>query len=241
MTLHPHVAGLLPVLDPRWRAKIFRGGLLLCLPFVGWPAVLGYRARFVRHLFAPEAAALPDWREGFWGFVRDGLWAMTVIFGYLAPLYAMVAWLAIGRGYLPGMGALGLTLGFAAFPIFSTLSFPVAVTLLLRDGWLHGGECASALAVWALLIFLVPAGFLQVTLKGRHRHAFAVWRTVPFVVRNLRAYAAAWWYSGLMSLCGHLCLPLALSGVTLFRSVVATLFRRNNVTMATRRSLCAGV
>ncbi|MCA8973595.1 MAG: hypothetical protein KDC98_02685 [Planctomycetes bacterium] len=34
---------------------------------------------------------------------------------------------------------------------------------------------------------------------------------------------------------------VTVSGVTLFRSVVATLFRRNNVTMATRRSLCAGV
>lgn len=213
MTLHPHAAGLMPLLDPQWRAKIWRGGLVLCLPFVGWPAVLGYRSRFVRHLFAPTPAPLPDWREGLWGFVREGLCAMMVIFGYLAPLYILVAWAAVARGFVPGAGAAALAAVFAAFPIFSTLSFPIGALLLLQGGWLHTAECTLALAVWALLIFLVPAGFLQVSLHGRHRDAFAVWRTVPFVLRNLRAYAAAWWYSGLMSLIAHFCLPLAPWGV----------------------------
>jgi hypothetical protein len=73
VTLHPHVAGLLPTLDPGWRRKIFRAGLVLCIPVVGWPAVLGYRGRFVRHLFGPTTAALPDWSEGLFGFVREGL------------------------------------------------------------------------------------------------------------------------------------------------------------------------
>ncbi|MFO1078436.1 MAG: DUF4013 domain-containing protein [Planctomycetota bacterium] len=213
MTAHPHVAGLLPVLDPNWRKKIWRGGLLLCLPFVGWPAVLGYRARFVRHLFHPTTAALPEWDEGFWGFVLEGLRAMAVIFGYLAPLYLSVAWLAVSRGFVPDSGTAALTLAFAAFPIFSTLSLPVGALLLTHGGWLGGGECALLLAVWILLVFLVPAGFLQLSLGRGHCSAFAVWRTVPFVARNLRAYAAAWWHSCIMSLTGHLFLPLAPWGV----------------------------
>lgn len=227
---HPHVAGLLPVLDPDWRAKIRRGGLLLCLPFVGWPAVLGYRARFVRHLFHPTAAALPDWEEGFWGFVREGLAAMAVIFGYLAPLYVAVAWLALERGFVPGSGTIVLAVAFAAFPIFSPLSFPVGALLLTRGGWVGGGECALALAVWALLVFLVPAGFLQVSLGRSHWGAFALWRTVPFVARNLRAYAAAWWHSGIMSLTGHLFLPFAPWGVVWCYLGILTLFNEILIT-----------
>lgn len=213
MTLHPHAAGLLPLLDPRWSAKIWRGGLVLCLPFVGWPAVLGYRACFVRHLFTPHREPLPDWRDGLWKFVLEGLCAIAVIFAYLAPVYAAVAWLAASRGFVPGSGTIALALAFAAFPIFSTLSLPVATLLLTRDGHVLPIECVAVLASWCVLVFLVPAGFLQVSQHGRHRHAFAIWRTVPFVVKNLRSYAAAWWHSGLMSLVGHLCLPLAPWGV----------------------------
>src|SRR5204863_6693750 len=57
------------------------------------------------------------------------------------------------------------------------------------------------------------AGFLQVSMTGRHRAAFAVWRTLPFVARHLRGYCGAWWRSGIMSLAGHLALPLSPWGV----------------------------
>jgi hypothetical protein len=232
MTLHPHTAGMLPVLDPAWRRKILRGGLLLLVPFLGWPAVLGYRARFVSHLFHDTEAPLPDWREGFLGFAAEGLRAMAVIFGYLLPLYAIVTWLAWSRGFVPDTGTLALALVFAAFPIVSTLSLPLGCLLLASSdhGWLSARECIAVLALWTLLIFLIPAGFLQVSLHGRHRAAFAVWRTVPFVLRNLRAYLSAWWYSGLMSLCGHLALPLAPWGVVWCYLAILYLFNEVLVT-----------
>ena len=85
-------------------------------------------------------------------------------------------------------------------------------------------ECAVAVALWAAIVFVVPAGFLQVTLHGRHRAAFAIWRTLPFVRRNLRAYAAAWWHSGLASLGGHFALPIAPWGVVWCYLAIVALF-----------------
>jgi len=214
--LHPHAAGLYVILDPDWRRKIFRGGLLLCIPVLGWPAVLGYRTRLVRHLFADLPAPLPDWEGQFFGCVRDGLKAMAVIFGHLLPIYVAIAVTVHGRGYVPDRTALWLLALFVAFPIFSTLSLPLAclgLTLGAGGPWLSPGECALAIASYALVVFLVPAGFLRVSQTGRFRDAFAFWHSVPLVCRNLAAYAEAWWYSGLMSLGGHLALPLAPWGV----------------------------
>jgi hypothetical protein len=224
--LHPHVAGLVAIADPRWRAKLFRGGLLLCIPVVGWPAVLGYRARFVHHLFAPTPELLPDWREGFWGFVGEGLRAMAVIFGWLWPLYVVAAWLALGRGFTPGAATAWLTLGFVLFPIFATLSFPTMCLLLAgaEHHWLSGTECAVLVAAYALLVFLLPAGFLEVTRTNHYRSAFAIWRTLPFVLNQLGPYCKAWWYSGLMSLCGHFALPLAPWGIVWCYLAIVLLF-----------------
>lgn len=215
MSLHGHVAGLLPVLDPAWRQKIFRGGLLLCIPMVGWPAALGYRARFVRHMFGATEAPLPDWDEGFFGFVYQGLLAMAVIFGYLLPLYVALALTVTARGFAPDATWAWLAAGFVVFPIFSPLAFPVACALLTAGDapWLSRGESAAFTAAYAFVVFLIPAGFLEVSRTGRHVSAFALWRTLPFVVRNLGTYLEAWLRSGLMSLAGHFALPIAPWGV----------------------------
>lgn len=212
---HGHAAGLLPVLDPAWRRKVFVGGLVLCIPVLGWPAVLGFRARFVRHLFAPTPAPLPDWNAGLAGFVREGLLAMAVIFGYLLPLYVVLAIVVCDRGFVPEARWAWLGAAFVAFPIFSTLSLPVACVALATapELWLSVPECAAFLAGYAAIVFLVPAGFLEVTRTGRHRSAFALHRTLPFVARSFAPYCAAWLRSSAMSLTGHFALPLAPWGV----------------------------
>ena len=70
--LHPRSAALALLLDPEWRRKLWLGGLVLCLPVIGWPAVLGYRAAFIRNLREPAPSALPPWRGQFWSHVVLG-------------------------------------------------------------------------------------------------------------------------------------------------------------------------
>ena len=226
MILHPHQAGLLPTLDPHWRQRLWVAGLVLCLPVIGWPALLGYRAGLVRHLRHDHATLLPAWRGRFAEHLGHGLRAVAVIFGHLAPLYIALGVLAWRRGYGPEPGAVAVASVMLAFPIFATLSFPLAcLHLTLRpEPILPTNACVVALGLWALLVFLVPAGFLAVSRTGRYRDAFA-WRwTLPFVWRNLGTYTRAWWYSGLMSLAGHLALPLAPWGVAWCYLAIVALF-----------------
>jgi hypothetical protein len=167
----------------------------------------------VRHLLHDTEHALPDWRDGLLGFVGEGLRAMVVIFGHLAPIYAAVAWTVVARCFVPTPVTVWLTIGFVAFPLFAPLSLPIACLLLAHGGWLAIGEAALASGAFTAVVFMIPAGFLQVSRTGRHRDAFAIWRTLPFVAANLRAYGRAWWHSGLASLTGHFVLPLAPWGV----------------------------
>jgi hypothetical protein len=203
-----HAAGLFVLDDPGWRRKILRGGLLICLPVVGWPAILGYRRALAAALFGTEPV-LPPWEGRFLAYLLDGLRAMCVIFGYLAPLYALAGWLAYSRGFRPGVESAAVAGFFVLFPIFSTLSLPIAAALLVHGGRLAPGEAAAFGGAYAAIIFIVPAGFLEVSRTGRHRSAFAVWRTLPFLARNLRGYASAWWNAGLASLFGHAVLPFS--------------------------------
>jgi hypothetical protein len=216
MSVHPHVAGLFPLADPAWRRRIFVGGLYLMMPLFGWPAILGYRKELVLHLFGDAAAPLPPWKGRFFHYFGEGLKSMGVIFGYLAPLYATLFGVVLARGFAPGATSALIVLFFVVFPIFSTLSFPTACFLLAfgRDrAWITPGELAAFLAAFSVVIFLIPAGFLRVTVTGRYRSAFHLGRTLPLIRRHFRAYLAAWWYSGLMSLLGHLTIPLAPWGV----------------------------
>lgn len=237
MALHGHVAGLCALADREWRAKLWTIGLWLFVPCLGWPAVLGYRTRFVRHLFGEHAQTLPPTRGAFWGCAWDGLRAVGVIFGYLAPLYAILFALLLMRGWVPGGTALGLTAFFVAFPIFSTLSIPISCLLFAaaRPAWLSPLEASLFLAGYALLIFVVPAGFLEVTRSGRYRSAFALWRSLPFLVRNLADYVEAWLKSGLMACLGHSVPPLAPWGVAwCYLSIIVNF---NEILLRSQRTL----
>ncbi len=213
--LHPHAAGLVAVLDPDWRGKIWIGGLLLLIPVLGWPALVGYRSRFVPRLLGSEAPLLPSWRDETAAQVRDGLKALAVIFGYQLPLFVALGSVAATRGYVPEATAGWLCAFFVAWPIFSTLSFPVACLslALAPEAWLTQREALAFVGAYGLLVFLIPSGFLQVSLTRRYRSAFAFWRAIPFVLRHFRLYLEAWWHSALMSLAGHLAVPFSPWGV----------------------------
>ena len=193
MRLHAHVAGLCPLADPDWRRKLWVVGWWLFVPVLGFPAALGYRSRFVRHLFGETASVLPETRGAFWGCALEGLRAVGVIFGYLAPLYAATFGLVVARGWTPGPGAAALTAFFVAYPIFSTLSLPTACVLLAADegAWLSPAEAAAVIGGYVVVVFLIPAGFLLVSQSGRYRSAFDLRRSLPLLWRHFRAYCEA--------------------------------------------------
>ena len=102
------------------------------------------------------------------------------------------------------------------FPIFSTLAFRLAVAYWWfpgGPGLLHTGEAAALLTGYTVITFVIPAGFLQVSRTGEYLSAFRYDRSLPFLVRNFRAYVLAWYRSSVMSLCGHFAVPYSPWGV----------------------------
>lgn len=231
MKLHPHAAGLFATADPGWRRKIFVGGLLLLVPAIGWPTILGYRTALIRHLFEKTAVPLPPWRGRIAAYLLEGLKAMGVIFGYLLPLYAILGVTVTARGYAFGAPAALVALFFVAFPIFSTLSFPAACAIFTYHAWITPAECALLVGLYALVVFLIPAGFLRVSLTGRHLAAFQLWRTLPFLARHFVGYVKAWWHAGVMSLFGHLAVPFSPWGVVW--AYLAIIFLFNEILLQT--------
>lgn len=213
----PGVAeGLFLLHDPDWRRKVFVGGLLLMIPFVGWFATLGYRKALIPLLFHGDRPPLPEWRGRVWTHIWEGLKAGAVIGVQYLPLGVALAALLVSRGARFEPALLAAPVFFALFPIFSTLAFPLAVAYWAWPGGpavLHLWEAGALLAGYALVTFVIPAGFLQVSRTGRYSAAFRYHESLPFLVRNFRAYVLAWYRSSAMSLCGHLAVPYSPWGV----------------------------
>lgn len=201
--------------DPLWREKIrFGGWLLLLVPFVGWPAVLGYRKTLITRLRLGQSPVLPEWRGNVSTHFFEGLRALAIIFAHYVPLYVALWLLLLSRGFEPSSGYFYAVLFFLLFPIFSPLAFPVAVIFAgTQLAILSPHECFVFLASYACMTFLIPAGFLQVSLSGRYRSAFCFQRSLPWLIKNFGSYCRAWYLSSLMSLCGHFAIPFSPWGV----------------------------
>ena len=143
-------AGLFLLHDPEWRRKVFLGGLLLMIPFVGWFATLGYRKGLIARLYRGDQPPLPEWRGEVWTHIWEGLKAGAVIIVQYMPLGLLLATLLISRGSRFEPALVGASVFFVLFPIFSTLAFPLAV---LYWAWpagpslLHAEEAAASLLV----------------------------------------------------------------------------------------------
>ncbi|QEL16252.1 DUF4013 domain-containing protein [Limnoglobus roseus] len=213
----PGVAeGLFLLHDPDWRHKVFVGGLLLMIPVVGWFATLGYRKALISRLFQGDRYPLPEWRGEVWAHIWEGLKAGAVISVQYLPLCFALAALLASRDAPFGPRLLTASVFFALFPIFSTLAFPLAVVYWawpVGVAYLHPLEAVALLAGYGAVTFVIPAGFLQVSRRGRYAAAFRYHESLPFLVRNFRAYVLAWYRSGAMSLCGHFAGPYAPWGV----------------------------
>lgn len=208
MRLHAHAAGLFFVDDPDWRRKLWRGGLTVLTPFVGWHIVLGYRRHLIRHLIEGPSV-LPEWRGNTLRHFVDGLKASCVIFGYLAPLYVIAFAVAASRGFDAGDLSLWIPAVFVALPFLLPVSLPFALFALTREEWLRPAEAVSLAAAFALVVFVVPAAFLQVSRTGRFRSAFDLAALVAFLRWRFAAYSRAWLDSIPLALAAHLALPIA--------------------------------
>ena len=211
------ISGIFVVRDPLFREKIFFGGLLLLfLHPVGWPASLGYRKSLISRLFSGEEPLLPVWKGNVWYFFFEGLKAMGVIFGYLSPLYLALFLILYRNGVSPDAHWLLAAAFFCFFMIFSTLSLPLAILY-----WTFGSAgyrlpvpyAGALLLAFAVVVFFIPAGFLQVSKSGKYRSAFHVFAAFTMLRTHFKRYLLAWYRSAVMSLAGHLALPFAPWGV----------------------------
>jgi hypothetical protein len=211
------LAGAFVVRDPRWREKIYFGGLLLLLvhPFA-WPVILGYRKELIARVSSGIEPILPEWRGTIGHYFIEGVKAMGVIFGYLAPLYCALFFLLLTNGVTPSIYWLYSTLFFVVFTIFSTLSFPVAViywTVFSETYRLPAAVAVVLLLVFSAVVFFIPAAFLQVSKSGSYWSAFDVRAAASTLRLHFRNYLLAWYHSILLSLAGHFALPFAPWGV----------------------------
>ncbi len=204
------------VADPRWKSKIWTAGLVLLIPFIGWLALLGYRREAVFRLAEGASPILPNWEAGLWHYLRGGLQAVGVIHLYLSPLYLWFALRVANDSFIGSVPWVPVLLFFLAIPIFSTLIIPsgliyARVTLSTLD--VSEWELYALGAAFHLVVFFIPAGFLNVTRTRRMRSAFALWPAVQLIARHPRRYLEAWIGSSVMSLLGHFCLPFSPWGV----------------------------
>ncbi|QDV09999.1 hypothetical protein Poly30_55600 [Planctomycetes bacterium Poly30] len=232
MSVDPQAANLYPLLDPEWEAKTRHAGWLVLIPFFGWPMVLGYRKAQIEHFFWPQERAMPEWDGRHLEHCVNGFRAMGVIQLYLLPLWIALSLQVSAAGFRPGIETLIGCAICLAFLAFLNVAFPVLVTLFsLPVGggpYLERGDAAWMIALFHLIIFLLPAGFLRVSATGRFRSAFQLTRTIPLVVRRFRDYVTAWWYALFMNLPPLPLLPFApwgmfwgyLSSVALFNQIL---------------------
>jgi hypothetical protein len=182
-------AGRYVVADPRWKAKLWTAGLVLLIPFVGWPALLGYRREAVFRLADGASPILPDWEAGLWHYLRGGLQAVGVIHLYLSPIYLWFALRVANDAFVASVPWVPVVLFFLAAPIFTTLMIPAG---LVYARWMLPAldvsewELYALGAAFQLVVFFIPAGFLNVTRTRRMRSAFAVWPAVRLIARHPR-------------------------------------------------------
>ena len=203
--------------DPRWREKIFFGGLLLLLaPPIGWPAALGYRKALVGRLLSGKRPVLPDWNGQVWRHFIEGLKAIGVIFSYYCPLYLVLGILIGANGGVPNEYWLYTLFFFLLAPLFSPLAFPLIVIY-----WGFFGDpnplgiqtTAMLLLLFATTTFVIPAGFLQVTRSGSCLSAFQLFEALSLIRRRFQLYLRAWYHSMVMSLIGHFAIPFSPWGI----------------------------
>lgn len=203
--------------EVRWRRKLFIGGLaLLLFPPIGWPAALGYRKEVAFRLINGKQPLLPDWKDAWGRFMRDGSAAAGIILVYYVPFLALFWFLALDDVSVAGQHVPEIAFFLIAVPLLIPISLPLLPPLYWRlFPWVHLSipEMFLVGAVFWGTAFFMPAAFLQVSLTGRFMPAFRVARIVRFVWETPRAYVEAWAGSILATALAFLSGPLAPWGI----------------------------
>lgn len=201
------------VADPRWRAKLFTAGLVLLLPVIGWPTLLGYRKEAVFRLARGASPILPDWGEGLWHFTRQGFEAVGVIHVYLAPVYVWFLLRVVDDAFLAS-APWGYALLFVCLvPLFLPLLLPAGLIYARFTRPEMAAELYAMGVAFHLAVFTIPAGFLNVTRTGRIVSAFDLVSALRLIVTQPRRYVEAWVGSGVLCVLGHFCVPFSPWGI----------------------------
>ena len=198
--------------EPGWRGKLLVGGLFFAFPPLGWLLALGFRSLAANHLVEGQSPVLPGWRGNLGSALIRGAQASGVILAYFTPF--LIAYWWVGAASLSQVIAhsqeLLLFLGAIALlpPVFlPALSFAYP----LWYPWLDYSafEIAFLAALAAGAVFVLPAAFAQVALRGHYGAAFHLRSAGSFLVHNLRLYLEAWLLSLAVTAVAVLSGPLA--------------------------------
>jgi len=212
--------------DPQWRRKLFFAGLVLMLPAVGWPMLLGYRKLTIDRVHSGADPVLPEWGGNFGKCLTEGLKCCAVIAAYLLPASALTWSVIASTGHLRDLPWLPAACFLFAFPIFAPIALPTTLAYLAAvpaeplPAWL----AALLIAAYAASVFVIPLGFLRVSLTGRYLSAFNLSECAKFGARNARLFLLAWFHSSIVSLLGHFCIPFSAWGVAWAYLAIVYLF-----------------
>lgn len=203
--------------DPHWRRNIWKAGLFLFVPIIGWPTLLGYRKVAIEHLVHGREPLLPKWDGNVLLYLREGFKALLVINLWFLPLLCWVIIKFMSHHQSSQVSWLAICSFCLALPILSTMLIPGVVLLgrfYVSTPIFSNEETLLIHLLFVATTFFIPVGFLNVSRTGRYLSAFDFRWTLPTLRRNFRNYTEAWVVSGIMSLIGHFIIPFSPWGVT---------------------------
>ena len=182
--------------EPGWGRQLLVGGtLLLACPPLGWPLALGYRREVALRLVRGREPVLPGWPGAWRTHLFDGLGAAGVILAYYLPFLLMFWSLALGTPVVGLQHPGEIALFFLAVALLVPLGLPLLPPLYwYQFPWvrLTRAEAVALGLVFLATAFVLPAAFLQVSLRGRYRDALRLDRVLGFIARHPRLYLEAW-------------------------------------------------
>jgi amino acid transporter len=166
-----------------WIAKIFIGGLILCIPFVGQIIAVGYMLRIAERVINDHPEQLPAWDE-FGDLLMKGLYQLVISLVYLIPAFVVLG-IFFCIGGLGAMSAAESETGSTLVGIIACIIFPLVFILALA------GAALSTVGAARFLVTGKLAEAFEFTAVIRHlRENIGNWLMV-LVVSLLAGFVAS--------------------------------------------------
>jgi Protein of unknown function (DUF4013) len=166
-----------------WIAKIFIGGLILCIPFVGQIIVVGYMLRIAERVINDHPEQLPAWDE-FGDLLMKGLYQLVISLVYLIPAFVVIG-IFFCIGGLGAMSAAESETGSALVGIVACIIFPLFFILALA-----GAALATVGAARFLVTGKLAEAFEFAAVVGHLRENIGNWLMV-LVVSLIAGFVAS--------------------------------------------------